>query len=392
MSDIPHIQTLLHKFILNECSPQEIEEVIAYYQNNKLTSEFPTVEDVSMLIEELPKMETSTADQIFSNIIGHPEGPTASITPRKRSYKRYIAVAASMVILLSIGISYRHLFSVDQPEPVMDSHSEEITLQLENGEIQVISENDHLNVKDSKGNVVGNQDGNKIIYDTEMPIEKLAYNTIRIPNGKRFALQLSDGTVVHLNAGTSLKYPIKFIAGESRSVFLDGEAFFDVAKDKQHPFVVNADQLNIRVLGTHFNVSNYPEDDATDVVLVEGSVGLYTQNENFDAAKNVILKPGYKGSLDKTGNQISAQPVITDMYTSWINGGQNFRNMAFKNIIKKLERRYNVSIINLNNKLAEEKFNASFKDEPLEKVLGYFNEIHGFNYSIKNNKVLINKN
>src|SRR5690606_36367432 len=116
--------------------------------------------------------------------------------------------------------------------------------------------------------------------------DKLAYNTLKIPFGKKFRLQLSDGTMVHINSGSTLKYPIKFIAGENRQVYLDGEAFFDVAKDKKHPFIVNADNLNVRVLGTHFNVSNYPEDAVTDVVLVEGSVGMYRSNEEFDASKN----------------------------------------------------------------------------------------------------------
>ena len=202
-------------------------------------------------------------------------------------------------------------------------------------------------------------------------------------------MQLSDGTTVHLNSGTTLKYPVKFIAGENRQVFLDGEAFFDVAKDKKHPFIVNADNLNVRVLGTHFNVSNYPEDAVTDVVLVEGSVGMYNVKEEFDANKNTVLKPGYKGSFNKQNNVIFTKPVITDIYTSWINGGLTFRNMTFKNIITKLERRYNVTIVNKNEKLANEKFNASFSDESIEKVMSYFNDIHGINYTIKNNQILI---
>ncbi|MGK4568546.1 FecR family protein [Flavobacterium sp. 3HN19-14] len=127
---------------------------------------------------------------------------------------------------------------------------------------------------------------------------------------------MSDGTVIHLNSGTTLRYPVKFIAGENRQVFLDGEAYFDVAKDKAHPFIVNADKLNVRVLGTHFNVTNYPEDDQTDVVLVEGSVGLYGSNTTFDATKNTVLKPGYKGSFNKNTSSINTKPVVTDFYTS----------------------------------------------------------------------------
>jgi ferric-dicitrate binding protein FerR (iron transport regulator) len=299
-----------------------------------------------------------------------------------------MAIAASILVLITIGISYQNGFFSPKKDTII-TNSNEITLQLENGDIQVISTNKKSKIADAEGNIVGNQNGNKIVYDTETTIEKLVYNTIKIPYGKRFELQLSDGTIVHLNSGTTLKYPVKFIASENRQVFLDGEAFFDVAKDKTHPFVVNADNLNVRVLGTHFNVSNYPEDKLTDVVLVEGSVGLYTSNEKFNAQKNTILKPGFKGSFSKTDNQIKTKAVVTDVYTAWIKGGLTFREMTFKDISKKLERHYNVTIVNQNVKLSNEKFNASFGDEPISKVLSYFNEIHGINYTLKNNEVLI---
>lgn len=173
-------------------------------------------------------------------------------------------------------------------------------------------------------------------------------------------------------------------------VYLNGEAFFDVAKDKAHPFIVNADNLNVRVLGTHFNVSNYPEDSHTDVVLVEGSVGMYSKGQNFDPEKNVVLKPGFKGSFNKASFAINTKEVTTGIYTAWIRGELVFRDMTFKNICKKLERHYNISIENNDAALANEKFNASFKDESIENIMSYFNEIHAMKYTINNNKVTIN--
>ncbi|WP_264564329.1 FecR family protein [Flavobacterium sp. N3904] len=388
MNDNSEIQALLHKFILNQCSAEEINEVIDYCLKNKLTTDFPTVEEVKALLDEVPAMDIATADKIFSKILVQAQDiEETEMEPRKFPFKKYMAIAASIIVLLSIGLTYKNSLNTPKTNPVINSN--DITLQLENGEIQVISEGKKSQVTDAEGHVVGNQDGNKIAYDTETSIEKLVYNTLKIPNGKRFELQLSDGTIVHLNSGTTLKYPVKFIAGENRQVFLDGEAFFDVSKDKKHPFVVNADKLNVRVLGTHFNVSSYPEDDLTDVVLVEGSVGLYTANEKFDADKNTILKPGYKGSFNKYNNQIDTKEVNTDMYTSWMNGGLMFRDMSFNNICKKLERRYDVSIIIKNNKLANEKFNASFGDKPLEKVLTYFQDVYGFEYTTKNDIITI---
>jgi len=385
------IKSLLQKFVLNQCTPEEINEVIAYYKKNQLTDDFPTVEDVQNLLDKMPKMDKQKADAIFNNILAtsKEEESVIEMPARKSNYRKYISIAASILVLLGIGFFYKQNMADKPVEQKFDFKSTDIVLQLENGETQIISEHNSSQVKDEKGNVVGNQNGDKLVYDNTADPEKLVYNTIKIPYGKKFRLQLSDGTFVHLNSGTTLKYPVKFIAGENRQVFLDGEAFFDVAKDKKHPFIVNADELNVRVLGTHFNVSNYPEDTATDVVLVEGSVGMYQSNQEFDAAKNTILKPGFRGSFNKENAKISTKAVITDIYTSWINGGLTFRNMTFKNIITKLERRYNVTIINRNEKLANEKFNASFKEESIENVMSYFNEIHGINYTIKNNQILI---
>lgn len=387
MNDNSEIKDLLHKFILNQCTSDETEKVIDYCKKNNLTSDFPTVEDVKALLGDTPKMENHTADQIFSKILIQAQ-EAEETEQRKFPFKRYMAIAASIIVLVTIGISYKNSFTVPKSNPIINSN--EITLQLENGDIQVISEYKKSQVADANGNIVGNQNGNKIVYDTETSIENLVYNTLKIPNGKRFELELSDGTIVHLNSGTTLKYPVKFIAGENRQVFLDGEAFFDVSKDKKHPFIVNADKLNVRVLGTHFNVSSYPEDNLTDVVLVEGSVGMYTANEKFDADKNTILKPGYKGSFNKNNSHINTKEVNTDMYTSWITGGLVFRDINFTTICKKLERRYDVSIVIKNKKLADEKFNASFGDKPIEKILSYFDEVYGINYTRKNNIITIN--
>ncbi|WP_276379037.1 FecR family protein [Flavobacterium sp. H4147] len=391
MNSNPEIKSLLQKFVLNQCTPEETNEVIAYYKKNQLTDDFPTVEDIQNLLAEMPKMEKQKADDIFADILktSKEEETVIELPSRKSNYRKYISIAASVIVLLGIGFFYKQNMSNKAVEPKFDFKSSDIVLQLENGEVQVISEHNSAQVKDAKGNIVGNQNGDKLVYESNSDSEKLIYNTIKIPYGKKFRLQLSDGTFVHLNSGTTLKYPVKFIAGENRQVFLDGEAFFDVAKDKKHPFIVNADELNVRVLGTHFNVSNYPEDALTDVVLVEGSVGMYESSQEFDAAKNTILKPGFKGSFNKENAKISTKAVITDIYTSWIDGGLTFRNMTFKNIITKLERRYNVTIVNKNEKLASEKFNASFKEESIENVMSYFNEIHGINYTIKNNQILI---
>ena len=122
--------------------------------------------------------------------------------------------------------------------------------------------------------------------------ETLVYNTLKIPYGKQFEVELSDGTIVHLNSGTTLRYPVAFLKNQNRKVFLTGEAFFEVAKDKAHPFTVSTQELNVEVLGTKFNASSYTEDVTTDIVLVEGKVALYKdKKENNNSVK---LTPGSK--------------------------------------------------------------------------------------------------
>jgi len=158
-------------------------------------------------------------------------------------------------------------------------------------------------------------------------------------------------------------------------VFLNGEAYFDIAKDEEHPFIVNAQELNIQVVGTQFNVVAYPENQETDVVLIEGSVGLSEGNTTEEGHVVTYLKPGFKGSFDKEQKTINTSKVNTLLYTSWMDGNIVFRNESFKNIIKRLERQYNATIIINNESLSNETFNATIEveRETLEDVLYYFN-------------------
>jgi hypothetical protein len=294
---------------------------------------------------------------------------------------RYAAVFA---VLFGMGFLYQSGYFSKNPALIIPDNS--ITLQLENGTVKILKEDGASEIVDSNGKVIGVQNGTQIAYGDKVENETLVYNTLTVPYGKRFEVQLSDGTNVHLNAGTSLKYPVKFIEGNDRRVFLTGEAFFDVAKDREHPFIVNSGALNVQVLGTQFNVSGYPEDTETDVVLVEGSVNLYTKE---DTNNHVFLTPGFKGSYNKKDTNLTTSSVITAIYTSWIEGELVFRNITFDNILKKLERHYNVEIVNNNTELANEMFNASFRNEPIEIILDYFKITYNINIRITDNKIII---
>lgn len=308
---------------------------------------------------------------------------------KSKSILKYAAVG---LLFLGIGYIFQTMIEKSTLENIPLPTEEVITLELENGNIKIISEDSSFKIVDVNGKIIGKQQGQQLIYSNNVNVAEVSYNTLSIPYGKRFLLNLSDGTKVHLNAGSSLRYPVKFLNGQIRQVFLKGEAYFDVAEDKKNPFIVNAYELNVQVVGTEFNVIAYPEDTDTDVILIEGSVGLFERKEEFDINKNTILQPGFKGSFDKEHKTFDTNKVNTTLYTSWIDGTIVFRNEPFDNIIKTLERQYNTTIINNNTTLGGETFNASIEveRESLEEVLNYFNKVYAIEYQVVNNKVIIN--
>jgi len=296
------------------------------------------------------------------------------------------------VAIIAIGILFfGSKYATQKRDSIKLSPKDVITLELEDGTIKVLDEENNTPLFNASGSVVGRQNKNQLVYnDVDTKTEKLVYNTLTIPYGRTFELLLSDGTKVYLNAGSSLKYPIKFIEGKERLVYVTGEVLLDVTEDKKHPFIVNADNLNVKVFGTVFNVNAYPEDNVTEVVLVEGSVGLYT-NETKAGEINKRLEPGYKASFSKQNKDIKTNAVITDIYTSWMKGELVFRNMIFDNILKKLERQYDVTIINKNKSLSNERFNASFGSKPpITEVLEELKITYHLDYVIDGNTITLN--
>lgn len=312
-------------------------------------------------------------------------------TPKFNYFKIFSRVAA--VFIGFIGIAY--FLYINKPATIIQEHSianEEIVLKLSNGETQIITSNGQTKIIDQKGEVIGAQIGKKINYqnNSETISKELVYNELNVPYGKTFALILSDGTEVHLNAGTTLKYPVNFLNGQNRQVFLTGEAFFKVSKDIEHPFIVESNDLNIRVLGTSFNVSSYSENKNISTVLVEGAVRLYGKDELYSEEKSKLLQPGKKAEWDKENQKITIQKVNTSFYTSWIDGTLVIEKLRFPEIIKRLERHYNIKIINNNKELDNQVFTATFQVENIQEVLESFKANYSFKYIIEKDTITIN--
>lgn len=292
--------------------------------------------------------------------------------------------AAVLVFFLSIGYFYYN--KEVNNDPIFIASTEAITLQLENGDIQIIKDDGSIQIVGANGNIVGNQKGNQLVYTKTAILDTLVYNTLNVPCGKRFELTLSDGTNVHLNSGTSLKYPVRFINGENRQVFLNGEAYFDVAKDTKHPFIVNSNDMNVKVLGTKFNVTSYKNDAKTYTVLVEGSIAAYNKTI---ANEEVILRPGYRAFFEK--DHLKTESVIVRKYVAWVAGELMFIDDSFAVISNKLERKYNIDIVNNYDDLNDIVITATFKDENIDQVLKTFQTYKAFNYTINNRVLTITK-
>ncbi len=378
----PKIEKIIIKYLTHQTSSDELDELLSWLEEKDNEDEFIEYIKVNYAVDfNVKDFDLNSSKKHLLEFIGE----------EKKGYRLYkikhvMKYAAAILVLLGFGYFYQQGYFINNPEPVIPK--DKITLQLENGNIEILSEDGSKSVVDKEGNVVGTQQGDKLSYVNSDQNKPLVYNTLTIPYGKHFKITLSDGTNVHLNSGSSLKYPVNFIEGKKRKVFLNGEAYFSVAKDANHPFIVNSDALNVEVLGTEFNVTAYPEDAVTDVVLVEGSVGLYEEDSDMDDA--TIIKPGIKGTLNKANKKISTEKVNTLVYTSWREGGLFFRNMPFKNIVKKMERHYNMKIIITNEALKNEMFSANFDDEPITKILSYFNDSYNINYVIRDNTININ--
>ena len=381
---------------------KEFEDLIIGYINQ--TS---TIEDLKTIIEKLKQPKNISLFKAYIKINYYSiyimnQSDTESIikelksriskeeSKSKRPYILLNTIKYAAVFCLIFGLGYYSSInseSLDEPQKIIPKSND---IVLTSDDSKVILEKDDNKTDDkkiiSKINLI--QKSDQLIYDNNIDIKELVYHSLKVPYGKRFNVVFSDGSKAYLNSGSFIRYPVKFIEDKKREVFLEGEAFFDVTENKNELFIVNSNGINVEVYGTKFNVRNYSEDFNSDIVLVEGSVGI----NNSEVSELTMLKPGFKGSVDKENFRVETSKVNTKIYTSWIDGEVIFRNETFSQILKKLERLYNVTIINNKNESLDEVFNAAIdvENENIEQVLEYFNKIYNIEYQIFNNKIIIN--
>ncbi len=198
----------------------------------------------------------------------------------------------------------------------------------------------------------------------KIPVVETAFAEIECPLGARVGFTLPDGSSGYLNSGSSIKYPVQF--KEGRNVRLKGEAWFDVARDEAHPFVVQTKELSIKVLGTCFNVIAYDNDIYEEIVLEKGSLRVASGNGQELSA----LKPNQRLVLNKEKMTYAQDSVEASQFIAWTEGKLVFRNEKMEHVAQRLARWYNVDIEIEDPELLGYSFRATFIDEPLDEVLG----------------------
>lgn len=196
--------------------------------------------------------------------------------------------------------------------------------------------------------------------------------------GEHAQVTLSDGTEIWLNAGSILKYPKEF-KGETREVFLSGEAFFDVAKDKKHPFIIHTNKMDTKVLGTSFNVQAYPEQTTQEVSVLTGKVNVKSTITN----ENVYVTPGQKVVFKSHNNKLQAfKDVPVNTISLWRKNIMVFEETPLPEVVATINRNYNVVIEIKNKNLNALKISAYFKELPADQVIDLVCNIINANYKM----------
>ena len=217
------------------------------------------------------------------------------------------------------------------------------------------------------------------LSDTEQAI----YQEIKAAYGTQTKLQLADGTIVWLNAGSKLSFPVSFRGLEERKVSLVGEGFFEVAKNQQQPFIVHTSQIDIRVLGTSFNMNAYENEDEITVALEEGKVTLL-KSVNGKAKEMISLSPNEVANYDLANNKIvHKKEKDLDRYTAWKEGKIVFFDDPLEKVVARLENWYNVTIEVPDKELLENHITGTFNDNSLDQVLYFLSLMSPIEYQFK---------
>ena len=293
---------------------------------------------------------------------------------KRNNLKRWISVAASIIILSSVAV---YFISKPVPPPLASTeitNPKQADLTLYNGKTVLLSANKVVDLKEAHLNI----ENGKIQY-TAKSADVNAWNNLSVPRMKDYKIILSDGSSVWLNSESTLRFPLMF-SKDVREVYITGEAYFEVAKDSKKPFIVHAGPTAIRVLGTKFNVNGYVNNVVTS--LVEGSV-----KSNDNQGHSLLLEPGFQSTYSKGSGFIKA-PFSEDKVLSWMQGMYYFNHQSMGDISGVLLRWYNVKVVVDNLKINQMTLSGAIeKNKPLSVFLNNLQITSGITAVLEDNEL-----
>jgi transmembrane sensor len=353
------LSLLFKKLLNNECSPDELNEVLERLINRERGYGYQLIQE--HLAQKVQEQDISAEvhdrlDRKLKLILANDASAKESYQQKHKivSLVRY-AAAASILLFLAAGAYF--YFKKQPAQPVNIVHqvvpqadlvpgSNKAILTLSNGKtISLTDAKNGLLVNEGKTAVQKTGNG-QLAYDVaagnpDQTTTPIIYNIVSTPKGGQYQLTLPDGSKVWLNAASSLKFPTAFTAN-NRDVELSGEAYFEVEKNKAKPFHVISNSQTIEVLGTHFNVNTYTDEPAVKTTLIEGSVKVSGGNNI------VMLKPGQQSAVELNGGATAIRvnsDVNTNEVVAWKNGMFEFNNANIETIMRQVSRWYNVDVV-----------------------------------------------
>lgn len=306
---------------------------------------------------------------------------------RMTTWIKYVAVIALPLLVAGVWLLYprggEQSIPVAQNTKIVKREVSPVLEVVGGGKVILEKEKDKM-IEAGRG-VDVQQSSGMLVYSDSVVSEYVDTNVLRIPKGGEFKLQLADGTRVYLNSATDLRYPVAF-TGPERRVYLKGEAYFEVAKDVEHPFIVVTDDVQVRVYGTSFNVNTLGA-DGVRTVLVEGKVGIRGQ----DLDREYVLKPNELAFYDRNSRDMKIETVDPDLYTLWRKGIFVFERETLENIMNTLSLWYDMEVFFQSESASSCIFRTYERYEQIEDILHAITDATGVVFTINDRTVCVSR-
>ncbi|WP_343561410.1 FecR domain-containing protein [Sphingobacterium sp.] len=312
--------------------------------------------------------------------------------PKEAKLWKKISIAASIIFTIGIfyGISDYYTNSDKHTDIAIATDSQlspgkiGATLTLADGrKINLSAANKGKLAQEAGISISKNEEGQLIYVIENRADQSYKVNTLSTARGETYMITLPDKSKVWLNAASSLTYSGSLYENGKRAVTLSGEAYFEIAKDKSHPFIVKTNKQQIEVLGTHFNVNAYAGDQGEKTVLLEGSVKIGTPGSS------AVLKPGQQGKVEDL--KVSVSNVDTDLAVAWKNNEFNFEDQQIEEVMKVIERWYNAEVIYVGSR-PRQKFNGSIsRFNKINDVLAVISATDAVHFKVEGRRIYVSK-